>query len=71
MKKKITIEGITSSYCITHITDILKDICGVINVWINLDEKNAIIKLDFNIDDNKLSTAINNAGYKTIIVKSI
>ena len=39
MKKKITIQGITASYNITHISSILKGIYGVKNVWINLDEK--------------------------------
>ena len=71
MKKKITIEGVTASYNITHISSILKGVYGVKNVWLNLDEKNAIVKLEYNVDDNKLSTALNNAGYKTIKIKTI
>lgn len=71
MKKKINIDGITSSYNIAHVTDVLNEISGVRCVWINLEEKNAIVKLDFNVDDNKFSTALNHAGYKTLRVKSI
>ncbi len=71
MKKKIIIEGANSSHCITHVNDILKNVYGVKNVWINLDEKNVIVKLDCNIEDNKLSNTVNQIGYKAIKVITI
>ena len=71
MKKKITIEGMSCSHCIGHVTEALKEVCGVKEVWVNLDEKNAIVELAHDVEDNKLSDAVKETGYDAVKVESI
>lgn len=71
MKKKITIEGMSCSHCIGHVTEALKKVCGVKEVWVNLDEKSAIAELAHDMEDDKLLEAVNEAGYDALKVESI
>lgn len=68
MKKKITIEGMGCGSCVAHINDALKGICGVKAVEVNLAEKNAIVELEHDVADEKLTTAVNDAGYNVVEV---
>ncbi len=71
MKKRITIEGMSCGHCVGHITEALKEVCGVKEVWVNLDEKNAVVELAHDVEDNKLKDAVSEAGYDAIKVESI
>ncbi len=71
MKKKITIEGMSCSHCIGHATEALKEVGGVKEVWVNLDEKNAIVELAHEVEVSKLKNAVNEAGYDAIKVETV
>lgn len=71
MKKRITIEGMSCSHCVGHVSEALKEICGVKNVWVNLDEKNATVELAHDVEDNKLKEAVIEAGYDVVNIEAI
>lgn len=71
MKKRITIEGMSCSHCVGHVSEALKEICGVENVWVNLDDKNATVELARDVEDNKLKEAVIEAGYDVIKIEAI
>lgn len=71
MKKKITIEGMSCGHCVGHVSEALQEVCGVKDVSVNLDEKNAIVELAHEVDDSKLKDAVGEAGYDAVKVENI
>ena len=64
MRKKISIEGMSCSHCVNHVTNALSEIDGVKNVNVNLEDKYAMVDTENNdLDDstgkNKLIDYIN------------
>ncbi|MFZ5968429.1 MAG: heavy-metal-associated domain-containing protein [Bacillota bacterium] len=69
MKKKITIEGMSCGHCVGHVTEALKEVCGVKNVEVDLGGKNAVVELAHAVEDSKLIAAIDEAGYNAVKVE--
>lgn len=63
MKKKLLIKGMSCAHCIAHVTEALKEVCGVSSVTVNLDEQNAVVSLKHEVDDAELIKAVKEAGY--------
>ncbi|SET24563.1 Copper chaperone CopZ [Natronincola peptidivorans] len=70
MKKKITIEGMSCGHCVAHVEKALKAIEEVIEVQVNLAEKNAIVELNGDVADAKLTEIIEDAGYDVVAIEN-
>jgi copper chaperone len=64
MNKKIFIEGMSCGHCVKHVEEALKEICGVKSVKVDLAGKYAVVELAHEVDDEKLRSAIDEAGYE-------
>lgn len=63
MKKKIFIDGMSCQHCVNRITRALEEIPGVKSAKVDLDEKLAVVELDYDVDNDTFKTVIYDAGY--------
>jgi len=63
MKKQIKIEGMSCGHCIKHVEEALKEITGVTNVQVSLQDKNAVVEIANTVSDRMLKEAIEEVGY--------
>ena len=63
MKKKIYIDGMSCSHCVSHVKEALLDI-GANKVKVDLEEKVATAEFDDDINDNEITDAIEEVGYE-------
>ena len=66
MKKKIMIEGMSCNHCVMHVENALKDIEGVHDAYVNLNEKYATVDADDAISNETLKAAVEDAGYDVV-----
>lgn len=64
MKKVINIEGMQCNHCKMSVEKALSSIDGVKNVEVSLENKNALIESDIQIDDSIIKKAIEEAGFE-------
>ncbi len=64
MNKKITIEGMSCGHCVGRVMESLKEICGVAEVTVSLEEKSAVVELKHDVEDDKFMDAIKELGYR-------
>ena len=69
MTKKIFIEGMSCSHCVARVEKALDALDGVKSVNVDLDGKFAILDLDYDIDNKKLTEIIDEVGYDVIDIK--
>ena len=67
--KEISIEGMSCNHCKMSVEKALGNIDGINEVKVSLENKNAIIKSSIEIDDNKITEAIEEEGFKVIDIK--
>lgn len=65
MKKKILIEGMSCGHCVSHVAEALEEI-GASDIIVNLEQKNAIVKIGEDTTDEVIKDAIEDAGYDVI-----
>jgi copper chaperone len=63
MKKKIFIDGMSCQHCVNRVTRALEEIPGVKSAKVDLDEKLAVVELDYDVDNDTFKTVIYDAGY--------
>ncbi|MGV8983479.1 heavy-metal-associated domain-containing protein [Clostridium sp.] len=63
MKKKIYIDGMSCSHCVSHVKEALLDI-GAIKVKVDLEEKFATAEFEDEITDSEITDVIEEAGYE-------
>ncbi|MBU3215373.1 heavy-metal-associated domain-containing protein [Clostridium estertheticum] len=68
MKKKIYIDGMSCSHCVSHVKETLLDI-GATKVKVDLEEKFAMAEFEDETTDNDISEAIEEAGYEVTEVE--
>ena len=71
MKKQINIEGMSCGHCSKHVENALVEVKGVEKVEVSLQDKNAIVVLNQEVDDSKLKEAVEEAGYDVTSIKGI
>lgn len=69
MKKVITIEGMMCKHCQGKVKKILKEIDGVTNVDVNLEDKTATVMMDKDIDNQLLIEPIVDADYEVLNIQ--
>ena len=63
MKKKIYIDGMSCSHCVSHVKEALLDI-GASKVKVDLEEKFATAEFEDDINDSEITEAIEEVGYE-------
>lgn len=71
MNKKIIIEGLNCGHCVKKVRDALNEICGVKSVNVDLKDKNAVVELAHEVDNEQFKLAIDNIGYKVTEVQTL
>jgi copper chaperone CopZ len=71
MKKMILIEGMSCHHCTGRVERALSEIDGVTVASISVDEKNAVIALQREIDEKVIRDTIDEAGYDVVEIKEI
>jgi copper ion binding protein len=69
MKKRLSIEGMTCSHCVAHVTSALSEIPGVTSVKVDLATKSAVVEGSA-LDDAPLKAAVAEAGYEVVAIQS-
>ena len=64
MKKTINIEGMQCNHCKMSVEKALQSIDGVEKVEVSLENKNAVIESNIEIDDEKIKDVIEEAGFE-------
>lgn len=69
MKKVLTIEGMMCGHCTAHVEKALKEIDGVNEVVVNLENKSAEVTLSKDISDEVFKNIISEEGYEVTSIK--
>lgn len=64
------IDGMSCEHCVRHVTVALKDLDGVSEVDVRLDEKRAIIEAD-DVSDQEIIDAIEEVGYEVLEIEEL
>lgn len=64
MKKTIAIEGMMCAHCVAHVDKALRNVDGVSEVTVSLEDKNAVVTLSGSVTDDQLRAAVTEAGYE-------
>ncbi|HSH36953.1 copper ion binding protein [Schnuerera sp.] len=68
MKKTMLVEGMSCNHCIMAVTNALKELDGVSNVDVDLENKKIEVLGDNLLEEN-LKEAVEEAGYDVIKIK--
>lgn len=67
--KEVSIEGMTCNHCKMSVEKAVGSIEGVTNVEVSLENKNAIVKSNVELDEEKIKNAIEEEGFKVVDIK--
>ncbi|MEI8215937.1 MAG: copper ion binding protein [Eubacteriales bacterium] len=63
MEKTIKVEGMSCQHCVRRVENALKEIDGITEVKVILEDNKAVIETTAQIEDKALVDAISDAGY--------
>ena len=69
MKKILTIEGMMCGHCVAHVEKALRELEGVEDVVVSLNEKTAEVTTNKDIADNVFKDVISEEGYEVTSIK--
>lgn len=70
MKKKLSIEGMKCSHCVSNLKEVLtEDITGIEVLEVNLEGKYAIVDMDDSVNLDKLKSLIEDLGFNLISIE--
>lgn len=69
MEKVLNIEGMVCGMCVKHVDKALRDIQGIKDVAVSLENKSAQVQLDQDVPDAVLKAAIEDAGYQLVSIQ--
>ena len=67
--KEVNIEGMSCNHCKMSVEKAVGSIEGVTSVEVSLENKNAIVKSNVEIDEEKIKNAIEEEGFKVVDIK--
>ena len=67
--KEISIEGMSCNHCKMSVEKAVGNIKGVTSVEVSLENKNAIVKSNVELDEDKIKNAIEEEGFKVVDIK--
>lgn len=65
-KKVLNIEGMVCMNCVKHVDKALREIQGIREVSVSLENKSAQVQLNQDVPDEVLKAAIEDAGYQVV-----
>lgn len=71
MKKELLIEGMSCGHCVMHVENALKDLAGVEDAVVSLEDKKATVTLKEEVDNSLLKDAVEDAGYTVTDIRDI
>lgn len=71
MKKELLIEGMSCGHCVMHVGNALKELDGVEDAIVSLEDKKATVTLKKDISDDVLKDAVEDAGYDVKDIKNL
>ncbi|SFH94023.1 Cu2+-exporting ATPase/Cu+-exporting ATPase [Tindallia magadiensis] len=71
MKKLIKIEGMTCGHCSARVEKNLAKVDGVEEAVVDLEAKNAIVVLEKAVDNERITEAVDEAGYDVIDILDV
>ena len=71
MKKKIFIEGMSCGHCSGRVEKALKEQEEIKDVVVDLEGKNAVIELNQDLADDKITEIIDDAGYDVVKIEKL
>jgi copper chaperone CopZ len=63
MKKLIKVQGMSCKHCVMHVTEALKEVPGVTDVVVSLEDGTAIVDTNAPVTSEALAAAITGVGY--------
>lgn len=66
MEKVLNIEGMVCMNCVKHVDKALREIQGIREVSVSLENKSAQVQLNQDVPDELLKAAIEDAGYQVV-----
>jgi len=69
MEKLLKIEGMVCGNCVKHVSKALMEIEGVSDVNVQLEAKTALVQMRHAVSEDRLKTAVEDAGYQLISVQ--
>lgn len=69
MKKIMAIEGMSCEHCKNRVETVLKQIEGVDNAKVNLKAKTATVSMKEEVSDDRLNTAVKEAGFSPVSIE--
>lgn len=63
MKKLIKVQGMSCRHCVMHVTQALKEVPGVTEVVVSLEDGTATVDMNAPVTDEALAAAITDVGY--------
>lgn len=70
MKKTMTIEGMSCAHCKAAVENALQAVEGVSSAVVDLDQKQAVVELTVDVENQQLEAAVTDAGYDVIKVEA-
>ena len=67
--KEVSIDGMSCNHCKMSVEKAVGSIEGVTNVEVSLENKNAIVKSNVELDEDKIKNAIEEEGFKVVDIK--
>ena len=67
--KTISIEGMQCNHCKMSVEKALNSIVGITSVEVDLENKNAVIEYSKEIENDKIKSVIEDAGFEVIDIK--
>ena len=69
MRKRIIVEGMKCENCARHVKENVIRLEGIINVTVNLSNKEVIFDSSIDISDETINSAINNEKYNVVKIE--
>ena len=69
MEKTLKIEGMVCGNCVKHVDKALREVQGVEQVEVSLENKSAKVQMDHAVSDDVLKAAIEDAGYQVVEIQ--
>lgn len=66
MQKTVFVEGMMCQHCVAHVKKALCAVDGVTEADVSLENKSATVRLEKDVNDEALKTAIEEAGYEVV-----
>ena len=69
MEKTIKIEGMMCPHCEARVKKVLEELEGVVSVKASHVDKNAVVTMSNNVDDDVLAKVITDNGYTVVEIQ--